>query len=93
MNMMNMKNWKTTSAGISAIVGAITGGYISFKNHTLNEVTVPSYLTALLAGVGLVFARDATTTSVDMGLQGTTQDAQGQTVITPHPINDSTGQS
>lgn len=46
------KNWKTTSAGILSIVGGIT-----LYLHDNTRFT--EGLTAVLAGIGLIFAGDA----------------------------------
>jgi len=78
-----MKNWKTTSGGIAAVAGGIAGLYFSYKNGTLNEGTVTAYITSILTGLGLMFARDSNVSSVDMGLQGVTTNAKGEAVITP----------
>lgn len=53
-----MKNWKTTSAGITMIVGGITGLYFAIKTQTVNEGTITATLTAVLGGIGLIYAKD-----------------------------------
>lgn len=55
-----MKNWKTTSAGIVAIVVAGFGLYNAYVDGLTAE-TLTTNLTALLAGIGLVFANDGST--------------------------------
>lgn len=62
-----MKNWKTTSAGIAAIVGAVVAIYFAHKTNNINEATISGALTAFLTGVGLIFAKDNNVTG------GTTQ--------------------
>jgi hypothetical protein len=63
-----MKSWKTTVAGIAAIVAAIALAVA----HQLDAdpTTVADWstvITALMAGVGLVLARDNDTTSEQAG--------------------------
>lgn len=60
-----MKNWKTTAGGIGTILTA-AGGLahdISIGDYS----RVPLYVTALLGGIGLLFAKDHNVTG------GTTQ--------------------
>ena len=52
------KSWKTTSAGILMIVGAIVGLVFAFINHSINEANVMGALTAVVGGVGLLVAKD-----------------------------------
>lgn len=50
-----LHNWKTTSAGILSVIGGIV---LYVSDHTkINESAA-----AILAGVGLIFASDATST-------------------------------
>ena len=62
-----MKNWKTTSAGILAIVGGVTGLVFSIIHKTITEASVTGCITTILGGVGLLFAKDFNVTG------GTTQ--------------------
>jgi hypothetical protein len=55
-----MKDWKTTSAGISMIVGAIVGVYFAITTGTLDAVAITAATTAILGGIGLLVAKDAT---------------------------------
>lgn len=55
-----MKSWKTTSAGIAMIAGAIVSLY--FNRLDLNEVVVTTSITAILGGIGLIVAKDADVT-------------------------------
>lgn len=52
------KNWKTTSTGITMIVAGIVGFYFAFKGGQVNEGTITGSLTSVLAGIGLLFAKD-----------------------------------
>ncbi len=63
-----MKSWKTTAAGIAAIVAAVALA-ISHQFDT-DPTTVADWsavITALTAGVGLVLARDNDRTSEQAG--------------------------
>lgn len=52
------KSWKTTSTGITMILGGLLGLFFSAKSNTLNEATITGSSTAILGGVGLLFAKD-----------------------------------
>lgn len=54
-----MANWKTTSAGVTMIIGSIVHLVFSVRDHTANENTWTISLTAIVAGVGLIFAGDS----------------------------------
>lgn len=62
---MDMKSWKTTSAGIGAIVGGAATLY--FSRASLDAQTFTGAITAILTGVGLLFARDNDKSSEDVG--------------------------
>lgn len=53
-----MKNWKTTMAGITAIVGSVVGLYFAIKSGNINEATITGSVTGFLTGIGLLFAKD-----------------------------------
>ena len=53
-----MKDWKTTSAGISMIIAAIVGVYFA---PVIDGVVVTLATTGILGGIGLLFSKDATT--------------------------------
>lgn len=63
-----MKSWKTTLAGVAAIVAAVaTAVSAQFDN---NPATVPDWtlvIGMITAGVGLMFARDNDKTSEQVG--------------------------
>jgi anti-sigma-K factor RskA len=63
-----MKSWKTTLAGVAAIVAAVaTAVSAQFDN---NPATVPDWtlvIGMITAGVGLMFARDDDKTSEQVG--------------------------
>lgn len=52
-------SWKTTSAGITLIAGAIVGLYFAYKNNKLDEISIMSAVTAIIAGIGFLKAKDA----------------------------------
>ena len=63
-----MKSWKTTVAGIAAILTA--GGAALTAISDGNPATEPDYaalIAACIAGLGLLFARDNNVTSEDAG--------------------------
>ena len=53
-----LTNWKTTSAGITAIVGAITGLTFAIKAHNITPEIISAVTTGILLGVGLIFSKD-----------------------------------
>ncbi len=55
-----MKNWKTTSAGIAMIVGGLVSLY--FSKDVLNAEMITAHITAILGGIGLIFAKDQNVT-------------------------------
>jgi hypothetical protein len=54
-------NWKTTSAGVIMIIGAIVH---LFFNRPLTEPMVMMGVTAIIGGLGLLFAGDANVSAV-----------------------------
>jgi hypothetical protein len=59
-NLLN--NWKTTSAGLTVIVTA--GVHVGFAaaSHALTETDCTTSIIAIVSGVGLMFAGDASAT-------------------------------
>jgi H+/Cl- antiporter ClcA len=57
-----MKNWKTTSSGIVLIVGALVAIIFSAIAGTITQDEIMTSVTAILAGIGLFFAKDSDTT-------------------------------
>lgn len=64
-----IRNWKTTSAGLTLILGSTV--HLIFTIHTADEGTWTASLTAILGGLGLIFAGDANVPS-----SATVQNAQ-----------------
>ena len=58
-----MKNWKTTSAGITLIVTGAVSFIFALKAGALNEATITGVFTAILGGIGLVFGADSNGTA------------------------------
>lgn len=54
-----LTNWKTTAAGTTMIIGSVVHLVFSTKAHTGDESTWTVSLTAIVAGLGLMFAGDA----------------------------------
>jgi hypothetical protein len=52
------KSWKTTSAGILAIIGGVTRLIFAIRSGDFSEEAIMTSATAILAGVGLLFAKD-----------------------------------
>lgn len=70
-------SWKTTSAGILAIIGALSNLAFAIKNKAVDQTTITVTATALLTGIGLMLARDNNKTSADVGID-TSPAAQAQ---------------
>lgn len=67
MKKLLLTNWKTTSAGVLAIIGGITRLVFAIQNKDLTEEAVMTVATGILAGVGLLFARDFNKSSEQSG--------------------------
>ena len=63
MNWLQNGSWKTTSAGILTIAGGLTRLVFAIKAGNVTEEAVMTTLTAVIGGVGLIFARDNDKTS------------------------------
>ena len=63
-----MKSWKTTVSGIGAILAAV-GGALSamFDGNALTNPDWTAVIAAVVAGIGLIAARDNKVTSEDVG--------------------------
>jgi len=51
-------NWKTSTAGVIAIVSAIQGAVAQYQSAGLDGVKFGTLITALSFGIGLIFAKD-----------------------------------
>ena len=54
-----LQNWKTTSAGLTMIVGSVVHLVFAARAGTANENTWTISLTAVIGGAGLILAGDA----------------------------------
>ena len=54
-------NWKTTAAGIAAVLTAL--GHLLHALATGDSSTLVTDVPAIIAGIGLIFAKDATSAS------------------------------
>lgn len=55
-----MSNWKTTVAGIGAILVAVGGALVAlFDGNPMTNVDLTSTIAAVSAGIGLIVASDA----------------------------------
>lgn len=54
-----MKNWKTTVAGIGAILVAVGSAAKSFATGA--PIDIPTVVASVMAGIGLILAKDAAT--------------------------------
>ena len=60
MNLQTLiTNWKTTSAGITMIVGGLVHLIFSIKSHTITEADCTTTLLAIVTGAGFIAAGDA----------------------------------
>jgi len=53
-------NWKTTSAGLVMIIGSVIHVIFAVRSGTATEGVWTASVTAIVAGLGLIFAGDAT---------------------------------
>jgi len=56
-NLIN--NWKTTSAGLTLMIGSVVKLVFACKGGTADEAIWTGSLLALVGGIGLIFAGDA----------------------------------
>jgi anti-sigma-K factor RskA len=62
------RSWKTSTAGIAAAIAAIAGALnLVFDGNAATNPDWTAVIAAVVAGVGLAFARDNTVTSEDVG--------------------------
>jgi hypothetical protein len=53
-----LTNWRTTSAGLIMIIGSVVHLVYAVLEETATESTWTVSLTAIVGGIGLMFARD-----------------------------------
>ncbi len=56
-------NWKTTSAGVTMMVGGLVHLAFAIKNHALTESDCTTTLLAVVTGAGFIAAGDAANTT------------------------------
>lgn len=59
-------NWKTTSAGLVMIIGSVIHVIFAVRSGTATEGVWTASVTAIVAGLGLMFAGDATKGKQDL---------------------------
>ena len=65
-----MKSWKTTTAGIGAILVAVGSALSSmFDNDPATVADWGAVVAAVIAGIGLLAARDNDKSSQDVGIR------------------------
>ena len=65
-----MKSWKTSAAGIGAILVAVGSALSSmFDNDPTTVADWGAVVAAVIAGIGLLAARDNDKSSKDVGIQ------------------------
>lgn len=63
-----MKSWKTTVTGVAAILTAVGAALTAlFDNDPNTTLDVTVTASAIMAGIGLIFARDNNVSSEDAG--------------------------
>jgi len=60
-----LSNWRTTSAGLLTILGAIVNLVFAIKNHVDDQGTWMICFTQVLTGLGLMFSRDQAQSRAD----------------------------
>jgi hypothetical protein len=58
-----IKSWKTTAAGITAILGAAIFAFNQYLGGGMAAISWEALITAVLAGIGLIFAKDSGVTN------------------------------
>ncbi len=56
---MQRSSWKTTAAGVGAILTALGGAAAAYGNDSLDVGTMATVVSAVVAAVGLILAKDA----------------------------------
>ena len=68
MEFLNHKSWKTSGAGFAAILVAVGSAITAVTdNDPTTNIDIGALTAALLAGIGLIFARDNNKSSEDVG--------------------------
>jgi hypothetical protein len=68
MDFFKHNSWKTSGAGIAAILVAVGSAITAVTdNDPTTSIDVGALIAALMAGIGLIFARDNNKSSEDIG--------------------------
>lgn len=67
MNWLTKGSWKTTSAGLLAIIGGIVRLAFAIKHGAITEEAVMTTATTIVTGIGLLVARDNNVSSEQVG--------------------------
>lgn len=59
-----MTNWKTTTAGVVTLVGSLVGLWTAWKNNALTAEIITATVTGVMAGIGLLLAKDKDVTGI-----------------------------
>jgi hypothetical protein len=78
-----LKNWKTTSAGLTMIIGSVVHLVFAVKGGTANEMVWTVSLTAIVGGLGLVFAGDSSVSAAASGRNAAAVDRINQEGASP----------
>jgi len=78
-----LTNWKTTSAGLTSIIGSAVHLIYAVKNGEANENTWTISLTAIFLGLGLLFAGDSNKSAAASDMKAVKE----QIAEVPHAIN------
>ena len=54
-----LKNWKTTSAGLTIVITAVIHLVFAINGHTLSEADCTTTIVSVVTGIGLIAAGDA----------------------------------
>ena len=58
-----IKSWKTTAAGVTAIIGGLVFAFNQYLGGGLPAVSWEVLLAAIVSGIGLIMAKDAGVTN------------------------------
>lgn len=68
-SLLDGTSWKTTLSGVCAIVTAVAAAVLAFvDDDPATKVEIATTIAAVMAGVGLIAARDNNKSSEDIGV-------------------------
>lgn len=88
-------NWRTTSAGLTMIIGSTTHLVFAVRAKTADENTWTTSLLAVAGGIGLIFSRDSQASAQDKAtsnakiadLQNQVAQVKGDSAMINKPAN------